>query len=147
MDSPGCTYVTNIYIGGDGPCPSPIVGHFNYSVGRPISKGESDMLEVTCTNEEKIRISVNPVTPGGAPATLDGPIALEVQSGEGTFELIDDASFYVISGDLPGDTVFVVTGDADLGEGVVNISDIVTLHVEGAMAASFGLVADAPELK
>jgi len=40
-----------------------------------------------------------------------------------------------------------VSGDADLGEGVVTVSDIVMLHVEGAMAKSLGLVADAPEPK
>ena len=105
------------------------------------------MLEITCTNEEKVKVTVNPVTSTGKPVELDGPIVVEVQSGDGVMAFVDDTSFYVISGDNPGDTAYLVSGDADLGEGVVTVSDIVMLHVEGAMAKSLGLVAGAPEPK
>ena len=140
------SYITNIYVGKgvvfkDTP-------HFNFKIGLPIIKKEKKkMLDVTITNEQKVMISANPVTGAGNPVELDGPVAVEVQSGEGTFEMVDDKSFYLVSGDNPGDTVYVITADADLGEGVVNISDVINLHIEGAMAQSFGLVAETPELK
>lgn len=105
------------------------------------------MLNLFCTNEEKIKVTVNPVTPGGSPVALDGPIGVSVQSGEGTVQLVDDNSFYVISGNNPGDTAFLVSGDADLGTGVETVSDIVLLHVAGAKAASLGMTAGTPELK
>lgn len=140
------TYITNIFIGGKrariGQC------HFNFAVGRPQPKKGKIMLELTITNEQKIKVTCNPVTAAGQAVALDGAIAVDVQSGDGTVELdADGLSFTLISADLPGDTIYVVQADADLGEGVETISDIVQLHVEGAKAASFGLVAEEPELK
>lgn len=121
---------------------------FNLKIERPQSKrSENIMLELTCTNEEKIKITVNPVTTAGKPTPLDGAIAVSIQGGDGTVALIDNNSFYVISGDNPGDTSFLVSGDTDLGEGIETISDIILLHVLGAKASSLGLVAGAPELK
>jgi hypothetical protein len=105
------------------------------------------MVELNCTNEEKIKITVNPVTLAGKPVALDGPIAVTIQNGDGTITLLDDKTFEVVSGDNPGDTAYLVSGDADLGEGVENISDVVLLHVAGAKASSLGLVAGSPELK
>jgi hypothetical protein len=122
---------------------------FNWKVGRPeLKKGRiPKMLELSCTNEEKIKVTVNPVTTAGKKVTLDGPIAVSIQAGDGTVVLIDDLSFYVVSGDNPGDTSYLVSGDADLGAGVETISDIVILHVAGAKASNLGLVAGSPELK
>jgi hypothetical protein len=118
-------------------------GHFAYRVGRPERK-EPVMLELNCTNEEKIKIAVAPVTTTGKLARLDGSIQVSVQSGEGVIEMIDFASFFAVSGDNPGDTAFLVFGDADLGEGVETISDVVMLHVAGAKAASLGMTAESP---
>jgi hypothetical protein len=109
----------------------------------PIRKGGDIVLELTCTNEQKVPITVAPVTAAGTPASLDGAVSVSVQSGDGTVEMIDDASFYVVSGPDPGDTAYLVSGDADLGDGVETISDIVTLRVAGAKAESLGLVAGA----
>lgn len=118
--------------------------HFRFRVGRPERK-ELPMLELNCTNEEKILVKVNTVTTTGKPAILDGVVTVEVQAGDGTVAMeADGLSFYVISGDNPGDTTYLVSADADMGEGVETISDIVTLHVAGAKAASLGLVAEAP---
>jgi hypothetical protein len=116
---------------------------FRYAIGLPTLKrrGGDSVLELTCTNEQKIPITVNPVTAAGTPVELDGELNIAVQSGAGSIEMIDERSFYVVSGDQPGDTVFLVAGDADLGEGVETISDLITLHVEGAKAAALGLVA------
>jgi len=106
------------------------------------------MLEITITNEQKVKVTVNPVTEAGVAVPLDGPIVVTPTSGDGTAMVEPDGvSAYLISGDQPGDTVYTVSGDADLGAGVENISDVVTLHVEGAKAAALGLVAGEPELK
>ena len=131
------TYITNIYIG-----KAREKLKFNYSIGLPIDKrGGDNMLDLTITNEQKIKITVNPVTEGGAPVVLDGPIIVTVNSGEATAEVQPDGvSAYLISGDNPGDTIFGVSGDADLGAGVETVADIVTLHVEGARATNLGLI-------
>jgi len=123
-------------------------GHFNYAIGRPILKGVKSMMELNVTNEEKILVTCNPVTLAGNPVALDGPIVVAVQNGDGGFEIqADGKSVFLISGALPGDTTFTIQGDADLGAGVENISDVIILHVAGAKAASFGLVAGTPVLK
>ena len=105
------------------------------------------MLELNCTNEEKIKVTVNPVTRKGKPVPLDGPVSVVIQAGEGTVVMVDDASFRVVSGDNPGDTSYLVSADADIGSGVETISDVIILHVAGALAANLGLTAGAPELK
>ena len=121
-------------------------GTFNYSV-TVTNKETRPMLELTITNEQKVKVRCVPVTATGNPAALDGPVNFTVESGTGTVEPVDDTSAYLVSGDGPGDTIYMVTADADLGSGVENIADTITLHVEGARAANLGLVADAAEAK
>lgn len=105
-------------------------------------------FEVSCTNEQKVKVQVTSIlTAAGNPAQVDGAFQWEAQTGTGTVEVIDDTSAYLISGDVPGDTIYSVQADADLGEGIVPIVDLITLHVTGAQAASFGFTASTPELK
>lgn len=106
-------------------------------------------LTVACTNEQKITITAAPKTATGKPASLDGPLTITVQSGDGLVEQ-DPATplqFKAVSGDALGDTVYLVEGDADLGAGVETISDLVTLTVSSAKAANFGLVVGPVEPK
>jgi len=116
---------------------------FEYSIGLAISKTErQNMLELKITNEQKIPVELKPVTAAGKPAELDGKPAVSVVAGDSTFEQSEDGkTITLISSDTPGDTQFLIEADADLGEGVETISDIVKLTVEGAKAASLGLVA------
>lgn len=106
-------------------------------------------LAIACTSEEQIPITASPVTASGKPAPVDGALVVTVQSGTGTFT--QDAAaplvFKAVSGDDPGDTVYLVEADADLGAGVTTISDLVTLTVTSASAVSFGLTAGAAEPK
>lgn len=106
-------------------------------------------LNLTCTNEQKVKVVANPQTEGGRPAQLDGELSVEVVSGEGTFDMIEGEpnAFYAVSPDGVGVTEYRVSGDADLGDGVVTIEDLVTLTVGGAQARSFGLSADTPVQK
>lgn len=111
-------------------------------------------LSISCTNEEQVPVTASPVSASGRPAAIDGALVVTVQSGDGT--VVQDAAtpltFTCRSGDGPGETVYLVSADADLGAGVVTISDLVTLTVTSASAAAFGLaqgpveakVADAP---
>lgn len=106
-------------------------------------------LGIACNNEQKVKVTANPVTSAGNPAQLDGGIQAEVLSGDGSVQPVpgEPNSFFAVSGSGVGQTVYRVFGDADLGSGTVLIEDTVTLDVSGAQAASFGLVAGAPEPK
>lgn len=101
------------------------------------------MLQLICTNEEKIPVLAAPVTSAGNPAPIDGALSVLVLSGEGTVEMTGDLSFFLVSPATSGVTQYLVEADVDTGEGVVTISEMITLTVEGAKAASFGLVAGA----
>ena len=103
-------------------------------------------LDLQCTNEEKIFITVNPVTRGGRPASLDGPVRV-TPTGEGTVEQVSDTSFFVVSGDNPGATTYLVEGDADLGEGIILLQDSINLNVSSANASSLGMTAATPVVK
>ncbi len=106
-------------------------------------------LSVACTNEEKVKITATPTTASGGPASIDGALVVEVQSGDGTFtqDAAEPLSFWAVSGAAPGDTLYGVSADADLGSGVVTIADQVTLTVTSAQAANFGFVSGPPEPK
>jgi hypothetical protein len=98
-----------------------------------------------CSNEEMIPVTAAPVTSSGAPAQIDGALTVTVQSGDGSVsqDAASPLTFNAVSGSAPGDTVYLVEADADLGAGVVTLQDTFTLTVTSATAASFGLSAGA----
>lgn len=105
-------------------------------------------LELKITNEQKIKVTLTPKTDTGKPAKLDGVPAWEVVSGNSTVVVAADGlSADLVSADDPGDTQFLVKADADIGEGVEEISDIISLGVVGATAKNLGLSAGQPEPK
>lgn len=107
-------------------------------------------VEVSITNEQKIKASLTPTTGGGKPAQLDpnNPPKWSVISGESTVVPAPDGlSADLVSSDTPGDTVFLVEADADLGDGVETISDTIKLTVLGAKAQNLGLTLGTPENK
>jgi len=106
------------------------------------------MLELSITNEQKIPVTLSPKTATGKPASLDGAPTWEVITGNSTVvPSADGLSAELVSSDDPGDTDVLVKADADLGAGVVEISDIIRLSVVGALAANLGLTAGAPVAK
>lgn len=123
---------------------------FEWAVG-PVSdktKGEGNTMDITLTNEQKVKVTLAPVTATGKPAKLDGEPTWTVQSGDSTVQVDPGGlSAFLVSSDTPGDTVIVVEADANLGEGVETISDAIRLTVEGARASSLGLVVGTPEPK
>lgn len=125
---------------------------FNWSIGMPVNKQDRSrkqniMLDIKLTNEQKVEVRVNPVTATGKAAVLDGPVKFSVQSGECTIEPIDESAVFIVSSDAPGDSVVIVEADADLGEGVELIQDLIKVSVEGARAASLGLSVGNPVAK
>lgn len=106
------------------------------------------MTEVSITNEQQVNVVLKPVTATGKPAKLDGAPTWTVISGNSTVKVADDGlSADLISSDDPGDTEFMVKADADLGEGVEEISDIIRLTVVGARAANLGISVGSPTPK
>lgn len=118
---------------------------FGWNVGQPIAKGNNMPLDLTCTNEEKIQVTLAPVTSTGKPAKLDGAPTWTVIDGNSTLDVAADGlSAFLVSADDPGDSNFLVKADADLGSGVTEVSDTIRLSVAGAQAKSLGLTAAAP---
>jgi hypothetical protein len=102
-------------------------------------------LSLTCTTEEKIHVKLTPTTQSGKPAAVDGAPKWTVVSGAGT--VVPDAdglgAFLLSTDEVDGvDTVFMVDADADLGPGVTDIQDTITLTTTNAQAKSLGLTAD-----
>lgn len=103
-------------------------------------------LALSCTSEEKIHVKLSPKTAQDKDATVDGVPVWSVVSGSGT--VVPDAdglgAFLVSTDTVDGvDTVFLVDADADLGPGVTDIQDTITLTTTNAQAKSLGLTADA----
>ena len=122
---------------------------FAFEVGPvTIKQRRNAMLEINITNEQQVNVTLHPVTATGRPAQVDGAPTWTIQSGNSTVNpATDGLSADLISAETPGDTEVLVEADADLGEGVVPISDIIRLHVAGAQAANLGLVAGDPTPK
>lgn len=106
-------------------------------------------LELTITNEQQVKVHLTPITDAGKPAKLDGAPVWSVVSGPGKVTpAADGLSADLISDDADlSDTIYKVDADADLGSGVTDVADTITLHVLHANATNLGLSADAPTLK
>jgi len=105
-------------------------------------------MEIKITNEQQVRVKLAPKTDSGKPATLDGAPSWTTISGSSQVVVDEDGlGALLVSGDDPGDTEIIVKADADLGDGVEEISDIIKLSVVGATAKNLGLTAGTPELK
>ncbi len=119
-----------------------------FSVGVPKQKAKQMPLEIKITNEQQVNVTVTPRTDSGKPAKLDGSPTWTVVSGNSQVVVADDGlSADLVSSDEPGDTIVAVKADADLGEGVEEIADTITLSVIGASAKNLGLVAGTPTQK
>lgn len=105
------------------------------------------MAEVTLTSEQKVKVTLTPTTATGKPSQIDGQAIFEVVSGDVTVENIDLLSAWIISGDAAGTSVVSVSADSDLGEGIVTITDSITVTVNDPFAANLGLTIDPPVAK
>lgn len=104
--------------------------------------------DVSLTTEEKVTATLAPKTTAGNVASLDGIPTWTVNSGDVTLTpSADGLSCVILSGTQVGDSTVQVDADADLGAGVVTISDVVVLHVATPQATSLGLTVSAPTPK
>lgn len=109
---------------------------------------EDIMPETSITNEQKVSVTLKITTDTGKPAAVEGAPAWVVLSGNSALVVADDGlSAVVTSSDDPGDTSVIVKADANLGEGVEEISDTFTVHVIGATAKNLGVGFGTPEPK
>lgn len=99
-------------------------------------------LNVTSSTDEKVHIKLTPKTAGGKPAKVDG-IPVWTLDGTGSIEVdADGLGAFLISADVAGSSTWSVTADADLGEGIVNISETGEYVYSDAQASSLGIVAE-----
>lgn len=108
-------------------------------------------LELTINNLQQIPVTLVPQDARGNPAPVeDGSVVWSKIDGDAEVVPNDTGmTGMLVSQDNPGvgDSNFMVSADADLGNGVETISDTVLLHVTTPHAANVGLQAGAPELK
>lgn len=103
---------------------------------------------ITITNEEKVQVTLAPLTAAKNPASLDGAPVWTVTEGDATLDVATDGlSAFLISGAANTNSKISVSADADLGEGVVTITDVIDLAVVQAMASGLGLSVGTPVLK
>ncbi len=130
-------------------------GHFDISIGLVAQKKENQMVNVTITNSQKVPITLTPRkadkpdgSPGG-PANLDGPAKWSVVDGDATITDVstDGLSATLVSGDLPGVSNILVDADADLGVGVEDLQEVITLTVTGDNAKNLGITVGTPQDK
>ena len=102
--------------------------------------------QVNLSTDQKVKVTLAPVTATGGPATLDGEPEWTVESGDCTVVPEPGGlSAYIHCGPTIGASVIKVAADADLGAGVRTIEDLVNVEVTNAEAAALGLTVGAPE--
>lgn len=105
-------------------------------------------MDIIITNEQQVGVSLAPRTDAGRPAKLDGSPTWTTLSGSSQVKVADDGlSALLVSSDDPGDTEIMIKADADLGEGVEEISEVLKLRVLGATAKNLGITVGTPEAK
>ena len=123
---------------------------FDWTIGPVTNKvqGKQETMQIKLTNEQQVSVTLKPRTDAGKPAKLDGAPTWEVVSGESTVTAAEDGlSALIVSSDNPGDTQILVKADADIGEGVEEISEILEVTVAGASAKNLGITVGTPENK
>lgn len=104
---------------------------------------------LTLTDEQKVTLTIQPLTAAGNPARVDGTPAWDVSDQAIVFLAVDPDGLSAVattSGPL-GTCQVSVSADADLGSGVRSLTGILDITVVAAEAASIGILAGTPELK
>lgn len=106
-------------------------------------------MSLILTDEQKVQLSINPVTAAGNPAKVDGlPVWTSSDEGVITLEVAEDglSAWAKTVGNL-GSAQLIVKADADLGEGIREIIAILDVEVKPAEAVTLSILAGVPELK
>lgn len=104
------------------------------------------MLTLRLTVKQKVVVTMHPITLAGTPAQVDGCSEWSIVQGGGTVESADDGqSAELVSADVAGTTLYMVTADVDLGKGFELVSDMI--RVETYDPNALQLTAGKPEPK
>lgn len=96
-------------------------------------------------NEQKIKVTVNPMTAGGHPAPIDGAVLFTSDNeAVAVIETIDDTSAFV-RGVGVGAALITATFDADLGPDVRTLPATGAIEVVQAEAETSEIVFGDPE--
>jgi hypothetical protein len=108
-------------------------------------------INASSSTEEKVPVFLNPLTPGGKPAKIDGQAELIFNSGDATYETATEQEIadyaangkpglvgFLVSEDVPGSSIGELSGDVDLGAGVKKIVDTVSYSYNDPQAANLG---------
>ena len=120
---------------------------FDLKFGLPTNKVKRMPTTVSITNEQQVKVTLTPVTDTGKPAKLDGAPSWTVTGNSQVVVSDDGLSADLISSDDPGDSEVLIKADADIGEGVEEISDTIKLTVVGATAKNLGISVGSPTPK
>lgn len=106
---------------------------------------EGDITMITITDSQEFVVSGQPVDKKGNPAQVDGPLTFT--SSDPTLLIvtpIDATSARCTAVGPLGDAQVVITGDADLGAGVVPITGIEDVHIIAGAAVNLAVSSSAP---
>jgi len=110
-----------------------------------IIKGDINMI--TINENQKVKLTANPVTAKGNPAVIDGPVTWQVVSGSNFITLtpVDNFSVYAVAVGPVGVATIKASADSDLGTPVSIISNTITVEVVAGPAATLNIIAGNPE--
>ena len=107
------------------------------------------ILMLVLTDSQFVTLNVTPVTKAGNSATIDGAPKWSVSDESVlTLEVSEDGlSCKAVTTGKLGDAQVNVVADADMGEGVVEITGVLEVSVKAGAAASVAVTAGTPEEK
>lgn len=102
-------------------------------------------MTATLSNEQKLPISVTPLTALGNTAKVDGaPLWSSSNINVCTLVIAPDGMSAVVNGVGPGTSTITVTADADLTSAVSQISSSIVVTVSAALATTLQFTVGAP---
>jgi len=116
-----------------------------FGIGAATIQGADLMARIT--TEQRVLLTINPLTEAGNPAEIDGAVLFESSAPNVvSIDVVDDRSAWAVSTGAIGAAQITASFDADLGEGVRTVTLSGALEVVGAEAVTGELVFGTPEL-
>ena len=105
-------------------------------------------MKIILTTDQKVTIALNPKTPGGHPATLDGTPSWSTSDGAViAVQPAEDGESCVVLANGEGLATMGASADADLGDGIRTVTGQIEFEVVPAEASDLGFEAGQPEIQ